>query len=401
MGVLSVTVSDGCQSPSPPRVTSQGVWIDGRHTQEVLLFPGVGLTRYEALIGPLTGGRHELELRPSDLWAPAPCLSAQRLDTAVIEAGAAHHDLYRHAPVLELRADTIGEQTDVPLYAYAERTQQDAETTWRYTVVFSNEDGGTPTRALFARWGRTTDIEQVYEVTASGTRVTREEFQGPDHVVRPFNGRRQGEAPVLLVATMNNMVTDRGRGLAAIRPVPAVVDLSHATRESTMDGRPWVYRVMASEQASEGHVAANAPLDEAWPKLAPGPRSHVYFEANLHLDRTVAVAWVKDRNGTRFSSHYDKMPLVIDRDGWVRTAVAVGASPASSAAEFGWTCLAAPDEKSRGSCDIEATRAFVLTEDDRPGPTLVAPERFVLRAGGEARLSGPVPVPRGPGSPSR
>ena len=127
MGVLSVTVSDRCQSPASPRVTSQGVWIDGRHAQEVLLFPGVGLTRYEALIGPLTGGRHEMELRPSEFWAPAPCLSAQRLDTAVIEAGAAHHDLYRHAPVLELRADTIGEQTDVPLYAYAEQARQGAE----------------------------------------------------------------------------------------------------------------------------------------------------------------------------------------------------------------------------------------------------------------------------------
>ena len=42
---------------------------------------------------------------------------------------------------------------------------------------------------------------------------------------------------MLLVATLNNMVIDRGRSLAAVRPVPAVVDLSRATRESTMDDR--------------------------------------------------------------------------------------------------------------------------------------------------------------------
>ena len=31
-------------------------------------------------------------------------------------------------------------------------------------MIWSNEDGGTNTPALMARWGRTTDIEWIYRV---------------------------------------------------------------------------------------------------------------------------------------------------------------------------------------------------------------------------------------------
>ena len=37
--------------------------------------------------------------------------------------------------------------------------------TIEYTMIWSNEDGGTNTPALMARWGRTTDIEWIYRVT--------------------------------------------------------------------------------------------------------------------------------------------------------------------------------------------------------------------------------------------
>ena len=74
----------------------------------------------------------------------------------------------------------------------------------------------------------------------------------------------------------------------------------------------------------------DAPLDEQWPRVAPDPRAHIYLEAKLRLDRAVAVAWVTDRAGRRVWSHYGRMPLALDRDGWVRTAVALGAEPAGS-----------------------------------------------------------------------
>jgi hypothetical protein len=95
---------------------------------------------------------------------------------------------------------------------------------------------------------------------------------------------------------------------------------------------------------------------------------------------------VTDRAGRRLWSHYGRLPLAIDRDGWVRSAVAVGTNPAASVAQVGWACLAVPDAKPGGSCEIEATRAFTLTSGYGPGANLVIPERFVLKPGGEAKL---------------
>jgi len=393
MAVVSVTATDTCKPSTSPLVAAVSIWMDGRYDHEVLFFPGSGLGISESLVGPLANGRHVIDMRPSVLWKPLACLSPERVSAAVIEPGSPQHDLYRRAPVLELRGDTVGEQTDIPLYSYAERLQQGDERVLRYTVVFSNEDGGTPTRALFARWGRTTDIEQVYEIGTSGGRITREEIQGTDHVTRPFQGRRVGDAPILLVATRNNMVTDRGQGIARVRPVPELVDLSRATRESTMDSRPWVYRFMQAELAAEGHIAEDAPLDDEWANRAPDPLSHVYLEADLRLNRAVAVAWVQDLNGKRFWSHYGQTPLAIERNGWVRSAVAVGADPGSSPAEVGWACFPPSAEQTGGSCEIDATRAFVLTKDFKPGPNLIAPVKLVLEVGDEVGLDANHPVP--------
>jgi hypothetical protein len=267
-------------------------------------------------------------------------------------------------------------------------------------VAFSNEDGGTQTRALLARWGRTTDIEQVYEASLQDGRVVREEFQGPDHETRPFAGRRRGVAPILLVATLNDMVTDRGRGIAPVRPVPDPVDLSRATRESTLDSRSWAYRVMGRELAAEGKIFGGVPPPDRWPRQVPDPREHVYLEARLVLDRAIVAAWARDRDGRRSSSHYERDGFAIDRNGWVRTAVAVGPDPGSRIAELGWACL--PDAASRqagprpdsaqdapapaGSCVIEAVRAFVFGGDWAPGPNLIIPATLQLRAGEEGRL---------------
>jgi hypothetical protein len=341
------------------------------------------------MLGPLAAGKHLVELRPSAFWEPVDCLRAGRPEVTVVNRGEPRHVVLRYAPLLELRADTVGEQTDLPLYEYVEEVEQDGARVLRYTVVFSHEDGGTPTRALLARWGRTTDIEEVYAVSWRGGQAVREEFQGPDHEIRPFRGRRRGAAPILLVSTLNNMVTDRGRGIASVRPVPGQTDLSRATRESTLDVRPWAYRVMARELEAEGRISADAPVDDRWVRKAPDPRDHVYLEAKLTLDRAVAAAWVRDRQGRRHWSHYEREPLAIDRSGWVRAAVAIGPDPGSQVAEMGWVCLRAPDAQAPGTCVIEATRGFVFGSDWVPGANLVAPARFELRPGEEARLAPP------------
>ena len=78
--------------------------------------------------------------------------------------------------------------TDSPLVAWHEDTPATTpgHRHLRYSIVWSNEDGGTSTPALMARWGRTTDIEWVYavDVDAEGQAVpgtARVPVGGPRH----------------------------------------------------------------------------------------------------------------------------------------------------------------------------------------------------------------------------
>ena len=48
----------------------------------------------------------------------------------------------------------------------------------RYTAIFTNEDGGTQTAALMARWGRATDIEWVYQIRARWRKSHRRDLSG-------------------------------------------------------------------------------------------------------------------------------------------------------------------------------------------------------------------------------
>ena len=66
-------------------------------------------------------------------------------------------------------------------------------------MIFTNEDGGTPTDRLMATWGRTTDIEYIYsvEVDRAGE-IVAEDYQGPEHEVLrvPRQARRAPSAVV-------------------------------------------------------------------------------------------------------------------------------------------------------------------------------------------------------------
>ena len=106
-------------------------------------------------------------------------------------------------------------------------------------MIFSNEDGGTATPALLARWGRTTDIEMMYEEEWRDGRMATARFQAPDHKVVEYKGRRDGDHPALVDATLNNVFLDRGRTAVRVTMVPLLVDLESATRESVMDKAPW------------------------------------------------------------------------------------------------------------------------------------------------------------------
>ena len=379
--VVLLEVEDRTPPDAHFTVTAATLQVDGKPDQEILLLPGSGRDRYEGLVGPLPAGRHVIEARPSGLWADDPRLAWRRLAVRAVAPGDPDHDVLRLSPRFWLRADTVGEATDVPLLAYVEEDATAGARRLSYSVVFSNEDGGTPSRALLARWGRTTDIELAYEaVVGPEGALLAEEFQGPDHEIRPFKGRRQGGHPVLLVATLNNVFLDRGRSGALVSPVPVRARLDTATRESVMDAHPWTYRVMAKELEREGKIAPGRGVKRD--QVVDDPRRYLYAEARLRLEGAAAAARLSLADGSGGASHGGDSRLTIARDGWVRTAVPLGAT-GSPIASLAWECLRRNDPPDQARCEIEAVRAFRLDDAYRPGPNLVEPARLRL-LGGEA-----------------
>jgi hypothetical protein len=340
--VLTIEVRDD-EPAEALAVSAFAVHVDGTPSHEVLIVPGSGRTSYDTLIGPLSSAEHTVEVKPSSAW---PQHSAVRLiGTAVrtVTAADPEYKLLRLAPAIVLRSDTTGTSNDMPALLYVE----DSGDALKFTTVFTNEDGGTETAALFARWGRACDIEETYVVRLDGDgRAIADTFQGPEHKITPFNGTRIGAHPVLTVATRNNMFLDGGAAGVIIRPVPVVVEPDAGTRESILDDRPWLQRLTARELAAE-----KKPFD---------PRDFVYLEARVQLgDDAAAAAWVEEPGGERVSSDRGDERLRVTRDGWVRVAVPLARDASVEAA--GWSCL--PRKGRSGPCQIEPGRIFRLSDD--------------------------------------
>jgi hypothetical protein len=355
--------------------------VDDRESQQVLLTPGTGRTTYEALVGPLTAGPHRITVDRSALWSWPGGLAIGGVTGRIVAAGADESVVLRYAPTLGIRADTVGTASDLPLVMYAEDDRREGRGWIRYSVIISNEDGGTSPPALMARWGRTTDIELIYEVEVDGVRIVSDRFQGPDHEVRPFAGPREGQHPQLLVATLNNMFIDRGKSIANVRPVPRVVDLNRRTRESVMDDSPWIYPLMARELIAEKRIGTQIE----------DPREFLYVEAGLALENAAASVRVGSDAGGWQDSTRGRADLAVNRNGWVRIAVH---APASSPT-LKWECRAAPATAagSQPRCQIEWGRAFRLGKDYLPGENVVSPGKVQMGAG----LSEPIPLAdRGP-----
>jgi hypothetical protein len=362
--VLTINVRDEATPETTPAVTALSVHVDGQPAHEVLIIPGSGQTTYETLIGPLSASEHVVEMKPSARWTAHPAVRVNGVSVRSVSKGDPQYDLLRLAPAVVLRSDTVGTSNDLPALMYVEDRRQDSRTL-RYTTIFTNEDGGTDTPALFARWGRACDIEQVYEARLdAGGGTIEETFQGPEHKILPFHGRRIGSHPVLGVMTRNNMVLDDfevpqdGPLWVFVRPVPLVVAPDAAPRESILDDRPWLQRLTARELAAE-----KKPFD---------PRDFVYLDAKLHLIDSAAAAWIEQPDGRRVTSDRGDERLTVTRDGWVRVAVPLARNVPVAAA--GWSCL--PRKGQQGPCRVEPGRVFRLSDDFRVEPLRISVQGF-------------------------
>jgi hypothetical protein len=255
------------------------VALDGRYSSHVVLTRGEEAAAYRVLLGRVAPGEHEVRVTLDRT------LSARAIADAAVASGsvrtfdrtAPEFEGLAHAPLVQARPGSLPRFSDVPLVAWYETAATEVGRRLRYSVVFSNEDGGTPPDRLMATWGRLTDIEYVYgvEIGEDGA-VRSSEYQGREHRLLPFGGTREAAHPVLHVVTENNMLDGRGGSAVRFAPVPVAFGLAAASREAVMDAEPWTYRVSAAEARREGRVDARArPGSER----VPDPRRFATLEA--------------------------------------------------------------------------------------------------------------------------
>ena len=380
--------------------------VDGRYSQHVVLFRG-DEADYRVLLGPLAPGEHRLSLSLDARRSPHAVGPVRVADVAVSTVGAAlpEHEALAHAPLFHARRHSVERFTDLPLLTWVETRPTDRGRELTYSVVFSHEDGGTPADRLMATWGRVTDIELVYtvELDAAGV-VLREEYQGRDHVIEPFRGRKEGRHPVLHVVTKNNMVSNRGPSTPRLAPAPVAFALDGVSREAVMDAHPWTYRVSALEVRRERRVDAAAA---AGSKRIPDPRRFAYLEACGAVgDASLAFAVGLPQGGglAWLASDAGRPDFRVGRSGCFRAAVAL--PPGRSVADIRAVRFRAHTRPPRrgeralprgsGWARLErVTRLFGLGDDDLPGPSVLSWSGSAdLAPDGEA-----FEVPLGPGSP--
>ncbi|MGI8734065.1 MAG: hypothetical protein ACR2LM_12315 [Pyrinomonadaceae bacterium] len=302
--------------------------VDGKYNQDLLLWAGDEWFRYRVMLGRILKGKHTVSVTLNTPRSAAAARSAEvkslrsLLFTASPDAANASEEqlAVAYSPFLYARANTIDRFTDIPLLTYYEVLREaNNDLVVRYTTVFTNEDGGTQTAALMARWGRATDIEWVYQIRLHGGKIIEETYQGVEHETKFFTGpRTAGNHPLLAVASENNNFSDLACSAVRFAPFPFRARLETATRESVMDLYPQTYRVMAEELIREKRIS-DAPADI---NTIADPREYLYIEATSEQEGA-ALAFDVKVNGQfkSFASDMGEPRLRIDRSGYFRTAV--------------------------------------------------------------------------------
>ena len=282
---------------------------------------------YTVMLGAVDKGSHSVAIvQDAELSATALKKDGAARWTVTIEQvepSASSYEALSHAPFVHARPDTVGKFTDVPILMWYEVEPAEKTKRYRYTVIFSNEDGGTPVDRLMATWGRSTDIEYVYsvEVGADGA-VISADMQGPEHEILPFAGTREGRHALLWVSTDNNMVLDKGTTSVRYAPAPILANLTDVSREMVMDTNAWTYEVAFKELIREKKIAVDPK--PGTPAITD-PRRFAYFEGcgtlgghALTFAVKVNEQWIAaDRGLTEYR---------IVRDGCFRAAVPLPAN---------------------------------------------------------------------------
>jgi hypothetical protein len=258
------------------------LYVDGRYATDDVVPSAFPITR-EFALGHLRAGRHRLSLRLAVDRSAGRRVRVSRVAVRTVDRGQALTDL-AHAPILygrSLGGPYENASTDTPLVAWHEDVPATVpgHRLLTYSYIWSNEDGGTSTPQLMARWGRTTDIEWIYqvEVDARGRRVPGTAvIQAPNHVTQPFGGTYERDHPLMQTCTLNNNICDKvDDPMRFFLSTSPSLDAATEAREQIMDRDPWTYWVSDAEARREGKVAADPPTTST--TLIADPRDYLYL----------------------------------------------------------------------------------------------------------------------------
>ncbi len=364
------------------------VIVSDRVNQQIMLFAGESRHTYAVFLGTLPAGRHTVRLeRSARHSARGAGLQVHGVKFRPVAPGDSGYDVLAHAPVLHAREDTIGHFSDTPLLVYCERLREAGREVLQYTVVFSNEDGGTSTRALMARWGRTTDIEYVYRCFLDPTgRCARATIQAKDHKEVEFDGQRFGSHPLLTPVTRNNMLAPRPTTALRYQLAPIEIQPGIHSRERVMDLWPVTWTVMAKELLREDKLRPFGRVDG---EKISDPRNYLYLDAKLKVEDGALEFLVRLKGDRRWrSSALGRADYAIGRDGWIRTAIELPpGARVEDVEELGFACRVANPPRGApqpvaGVCTVEELGgAFLLTRGGVPGASLAPKASFTIPSG--------------------
>ncbi len=363
-----------------------GYDVDGTHVGTIVVYGGAAPTQYRVLLGALAAGEHVLGLRHIKKLSPAAKSPVSLVAAPSVEAIAApdaRYDFTRFAPVLlgidtDLNPANTGgglargnAASDVPLIIYATGVPGAGFTTYRYTMIWSNEDGGTGQfpDLLIARFGRTTDIEGILELDVSDGGVLTDVRFRPDESgsLATFAGAFQGTHPILRTATANGLIADDGASTLQFALPPFAYDDTGLPRELGMDFDPISYVIMTAEMIREGKTEAIGHPDS---KKLSDPRNYLYLDYNIDVSASGQVLrGVAEVGGVfYYSDHNQSFAVALNpriTDGVGRLAIELPPGTQIAAIQqYGMQGIGAM------SGTLFHTDAFLLGSDALPGSHL-------------------------------
>jgi hypothetical protein len=193
--------------------------LDGAYSQHLQLVRGEATSDYRIALGRVTKGPHRLTI-DRDPALSAPGAGPATIDvpdvSLYVPGQSTDYTALSMAPIIYARGNTVGKFTDLPLLMWYEAVPTARGRQYRYSVIFSIEDGGTQTDRLMATWGRTTDIEFVMMSRSTDRSILAR--NRARHEVPAFKGTHEAHHPLLWVSTDNNMVSEKGQRASA-RPL--------------------------------------------------------------------------------------------------------------------------------------------------------------------------------------